>query len=82
MQLRLAASGVVAMHASWAARERLAIGRMVTEAGRALNGRRRKFLALLRDEPVTVIVAEHTGTGSPASDPSTSRRRCQYRGAG
>jgi transposase len=62
MQLRLAASGVVAMHASWAARECLAVGRVVTEAGPALNGRRRKFLAVLRDEPVTVIGAEHTGT--------------------
>ena len=43
----------------WAASEGLAAGRVVTEAGSALNGKRREFLALLRDEPVTVIVVEH-----------------------
>ena len=32
---------------------------MVSEAGSALNGKRRKFLALLRDESVSVIVVEH-----------------------
>ena len=32
---------------------------MVTEVGSALNGKRRKFLALLRDERVTTIVTEH-----------------------
>jgi len=32
---------------------------VVTEVGQALNGNRRKFLALLRDEKVTTIVAEH-----------------------
>jgi len=49
----------VAWVTGWAAGEGLAVGRGVTEAGAALNGRRRKFLALLRDEPLTVIVAEH-----------------------
>ena len=34
-------------------------GRVVTEVGSALNGKRRKLLALLRDESVTVIVVEH-----------------------
>jgi predicted site-specific integrase-resolvase len=32
---------------------------VVTEVGSALNGKRRKFLALLRDESVTTIVTEH-----------------------
>ena len=31
----------------------------VAEAGLALNGKRRKFLALLRDPSVSVIVVEH-----------------------
>jgi predicted site-specific integrase-resolvase len=49
----------VARVTAWAASEGLAVGRVVTEVGSALNGKRRKFLALLRDEPVTVIVVEH-----------------------
>ena len=49
----------VARVTAWAAGEGLAVGRVVTEVGSALNGRRRKFLALLRDESVTVIVVEH-----------------------
>src|SRR5579883_3444735 len=32
--------------------------RIVTEVGSALNGKRRKFLALLRDQTVTTIVVE------------------------
>ena len=32
---------------------------MVTEVGSALDGKRRKFLTLLRDESVGVIVVEH-----------------------
>jgi len=31
----------------------------VTEIGSALNGKRRKFLALVGDETVTTIVVEH-----------------------
>jgi predicted site-specific integrase-resolvase len=49
----------VARVTAWAAGEGLAVGRVVTEVGPALNGKRRKFLALLRDESVTVIVVEH-----------------------
>jgi predicted site-specific integrase-resolvase len=41
-----------------AAGEGLAVGRVVTEAGSALSGRR-EFLGLLRDRPVTTIVAGH-----------------------
>jgi predicted site-specific integrase-resolvase len=32
---------------------------VVTETGSALNGKRREFLALLRDPAVTTIVVEH-----------------------
>jgi predicted site-specific integrase-resolvase len=35
------------------------VGKVVTEVGSALNGKRRKFLALLRDPSVTTIVVEH-----------------------
>jgi predicted site-specific integrase-resolvase len=49
----------VARVTAWAAGEGLAVGRVVTEVGSALNGHRREFLALLRDESVTVIVVEH-----------------------
>ena len=49
----------VARVTEWATGQRLAVDRVVTEAGPALNGKRRKFLALLRDESVTTIVVEH-----------------------
>ena len=49
----------VARVATWAAGEGLAVGRVVTEVGPALNGRRRKFPGLLRDQAVTTIVVEH-----------------------
>jgi predicted site-specific integrase-resolvase len=37
----------------------VAVDRVVTEVGSALNVRRRKFLALLRDPSVSVIAVEH-----------------------
>ncbi len=49
----------VARVTAWAAGEGLAVGRVVTEVGSALDGKRRKFLALLRDESVNTIVVEH-----------------------
>lgn len=49
----------VARVTAWAAGEGLAVGRVVTEVGSALNGHCRKFPALLRDKSVTVIVVEH-----------------------
>jgi len=49
----------VARATSWAVREGLPVGRVVTEVGSALSGRRHKFLALLRDESVSTIVVEH-----------------------
>ena len=49
----------VARATAWATGQGIAIGRVVTETGSALNGKRRKFLALLRDPAVSVIVVEH-----------------------
>jgi predicted site-specific integrase-resolvase len=49
----------VARVAAWATGEGLTVGRVVTEVGSAVNGKRREFLALLRDEQVTTIVTEH-----------------------
>ena len=50
--------------ATWAAQEGLAVGRIVTEVGSALNGKRREFLAQLRHPTVTTIVVEQTMTWS------------------
>ncbi|MEU7876071.1 IS607 family transposase [Dactylosporangium sp. NPDC049140] len=43
----------------WATGQRLVVDRVVTEVGSALNGHRKKFLALLRDPAVSTIVVEH-----------------------
>lgn len=43
----------------WATSEGMPVDRVVTEVGSALNGRRKKFLALLRDPLVGTIVVEH-----------------------
>ena len=49
----------VARVTAWATGQKLAVSRVVTEVGSALNGRRKKFLGLLRDPAVTTIVVEH-----------------------
>lgn len=49
----------VARVSAWATAEQISVDRVVTEIGSALNGHRRKFLALLRDPAVTRIVVEH-----------------------
>jgi predicted site-specific integrase-resolvase len=49
----------VARVTAWATGQNLPVDRVVTEVGSALNGRRRKFLALLRDPSATVIAVEH-----------------------
>ena len=49
----------VARVTTWATGQRLPVDRIVTEVGSALNGRRRKFLALLKDVSVTTVVVEH-----------------------
>ncbi|GGM56731.1 IS607 family transposase [Micromonospora sonchi] len=51
----------VARVTTWATGRGLAVERVVTEVGSALNGHREKFLALLRDPVVTAIVVEHRG---------------------
>ena len=49
----------VARVTAWATAQDLPVDRVVTEVGPALDGRRRKFLALLRDPSVSVIAVEH-----------------------
>ena len=49
----------VARVTAWATAEQISVGKVVTEVGSALNGHRRKFLALLRDLSVGRIVVEH-----------------------
>jgi predicted site-specific integrase-resolvase len=49
----------VARVTTWATQHDLAVDRVVTEVGSALNGHRRTFLALLRDPAVSTIVVEH-----------------------
>ena len=44
---------------TWCGEHHLPVDRVVTEVGSALNGKRRKFLTLLRDPSVTTIVTEH-----------------------
>ena len=43
----------------WTTGQGMTVDRVVTEVGSALNGRRKKFLALLRDPSVSTIVVEH-----------------------
>lgn len=43
----------------WVTGQKLAVDRVVTEVGSALNGHRTKFLGLLRDPAVSTIVVEH-----------------------
>ncbi len=49
----------VARVTAWATGQGMAVDRVVTEVGSALNGRRKKFLGLLRDPSVGTIVVEH-----------------------
>ena len=49
----------VARVTTWATGQHLTVSRVVTEVGSALNGRRKKFLVLLRDPAVSTIVVEH-----------------------
>jgi predicted site-specific integrase-resolvase len=49
----------VARVTTWSTGRHLTVARVVTEVGSALNGRREKFLALLRDPAVSTIVVEH-----------------------
>ena len=49
----------VARVVEWATAEGMSVDDVVTEVGSALNGARRRFLKLLRDPEVAVIVCEH-----------------------
>ncbi|MFI7575812.1 IS607 family transposase [Micromonospora sp. NPDC049497] len=49
----------VARVTMWATSQQLSVSRVGTEVGSALNGHRKKFLALLRDPAVSTIVVEH-----------------------
>ena len=49
----------VARVTAWATTRQMPVDKVVTEVGTALNGHRRKFLALLRDPAVPRIVVEH-----------------------
>jgi putative resolvase len=49
----------VARIVAWATEHGYSVDQVVTEVGSALNGHRRKFLALLRDRSVTTIIVEH-----------------------
>ena len=49
----------VARVTAWATAEQIPVDKVVVEVGSALNGHRRKFLALLRDPTVNRIVVEH-----------------------
>lgn len=49
----------VARVTAWATSQEMSVDRVVTEVGSALNGHRRKFLALLRDPDVSRVIVEH-----------------------
>jgi len=49
----------VARVTAWATTRQIPVDDVVTEVGSALNGHRRKLLAVLRDPAVTRIVVEH-----------------------
>ena len=68
----------VARVTGWAAGEGLPAGRVMAGAGSARNGKRRKFLALVRDGSVTTIVVEHRdrfGAGYAGAALAASGRR-------
>jgi predicted site-specific integrase-resolvase len=49
----------VARVTAWATAKQIPVDKVVVEVGSALNGHRRKFLALLRDATMNRIVVEH-----------------------
>jgi predicted site-specific integrase-resolvase len=55
----------VARVTAWATAEQIPVDKVVVEVGSALNGHRRKFLALLRDPSVHRIVVERRGPVLP-----------------
>jgi predicted site-specific integrase-resolvase len=49
----------IARVVAWATEHGYCVDQVVSEVGSALNGHRRKFVALLRDRTVTTILVEH-----------------------
>lgn len=49
----------VARVSAWATGHGLSVEQIVTEVGSGLNGKRRRFLSLLNDQSVTMIIVEH-----------------------
>ena len=70
----------VARVTAWATAQQIPVDKVVTEVGSALNGHRRKFLALLRDPSVRGSWWS-IGTGSAGSARSTSKPRWPPRAA-
>jgi predicted site-specific integrase-resolvase len=72
---------LVARVTTWATGRHLAVSRVVTEVGSALDGRREEFLGLLRDPAVSTVVVEHRdrfarfGAGYVEAAPSARGRR-------
>ena len=66
----------VARVTAWATEQKIPVERVVAGVGSALNGCRRKFLALLRDPSVHRIVVEHRDRL-----PSMSKPRWRHRTA-
>jgi predicted site-specific integrase-resolvase len=61
----------VARVTTWATGQHIAVDRVVTEVGSALNGRRGKFLALLGDPAVSTIVVERRDRAARAVEAAT-----------
>ena len=68
----------VARVIAWATDQQITVDKVVVEVGSALNGHRRQFLVLLRDQSVHRIVVEH-GTGSAGWARNTYRPRWPHR---
>ena len=45
--------------ASWVTKNGLTVGKIVSEIGSGMNGKRTKLLKLLRDSSISIIIAEH-----------------------
>lgn len=63
----------VARVTAWATTQQIPVDKVVTEVRSALNGHRRKFLALLRDRSVQRIVVEHQWDIDEVEPPEPTR---------
>jgi len=69
----------VARVVAWATEHGHSVDQVIAEVGPALNGHRRKFLALLRDRSIDTILVEHSG---PVLSLRSRVRRGRTRGPG